>query len=638
MTSSPASLLCVAFLLGPWVEANIAVRTRFFLNSTAVSTGTDVNRYTPVPIPPEPQASTGDWRTTMHPVWANETAPTQRASLTNFTSTNTTYDPGSLECLTQAPGEPLTVYSIVPNTTTVTLTRTGNQSVALPMTVPEFIPPTYCASPTSSAPAPLLLDLLAEPSQSPLPRMPAVTIITTSKNAPTVMTDAQIPLFPGAGSRTRKQTIDPNTLPNPYNRPIPTTMPPAPIPTPIIFNGDRKATTRITHAVDGKTIVVSPHQAVIGGQILEIKEPPRTITEGGDVFIVSPNRVQGPGFEILVPTFTPGAASQNVPAASTPITIQGVPVQVRPTDVVLGSSTIPIPPGATPTKVVVGVHTISVGPNGVGFAPQQEFPGTFITHPPTIPTNVVVIGGQVFSAIRNSLAVIGDRKLTYGPGIEPQTLVLNGEVITVGPQGVVFDGKTIGGPSHAAGTQYAVAGGVYISEIGSTLAVVNGVTFTVGPGSTPLTTMIAGQKIIAGPSGIDGAGNVLEYPFNQKPQRITAGGITFSKVGNSLAIIGGKTYRYGPGATQVTTTIDGKVVRFGPNGIGFASTTFVGSKLTSASTTVAGSTPISTSTPSYEASSTETKKSGAGREEPGFRFRFGLGFWTMCLSFYIWIG
>ncbi|KAK2627864.1 hypothetical protein QTJ16_002510 [Diplocarpon rosae] len=616
MIPLPIVLLCVTFLLGSGGQAKPTVQARVPLpfNTTVDPMGTDVHMYTQPPILPGSRTS----------IWASATTPIRGVLLTNITVTNDTFDPGndqssdeSSECITPLPGEAVTVFSIVPNTTTVTVTRYGNESMTLPIPYPEFTPPIYC----SALPSPLpLLGAIQGQLDTPAPNLPPVTVITTRKNAATVTTDARIPKFPGAGGQIPKQTVDPKRITTSYIRPTPHAMSFPPIPK--ILNGDGKATARITQVVDGKTIVVSPHQAFIGGQIVEIKEPPKTITEGGDVFTVSPGQVQGPGFAIIVPTYTPGAVFQDIPAPSTPITIQGVPVQVGPTNVVLGSSTIPIPPGATPTKFVVGIQTISVGPDGVAFAPQDGFPGTIITPPPSIPTNVVVVGGKVFSVIRNSIAVIGDRELTYGPGIPAQAVVFNGEVITVGPEGVVFDGKTIGGPSQAGRVQYGVAGGVSIYEVGSALAIINGVRFAVGPGSSPVTTEIAGQKIIAGPGGINAGGNVLAYPFNLEPKPVTAGGITFSQIGNSVVIIGEKTYRYGPGAAQVTATIDGQVVRIGPDGIGFASTTFT------------GSTSVSPSTPSHEADSSGKSENGAGRGMPGF----GFGLWTTCLILCIWIG
>jgi hypothetical protein len=226
-----------------------------------------------------------------------------------------------------------------------------------------------------------------------------------------------------------------------------------------------------------------------------------------------------------------------------------------------------------------------------------------------LPTNVVVVGGQGFSAIGSSVAVIGGTSFIYGPGIAAQTMVLNGEAITVGPQGVIFDGTTIGGPAHASGTQHAVAGGLSISEIGSTLAVINGMTLTIGPGTTPMTTVIGGQTITAGPNGLVLGGATLTIPFNPTTQAVTAGGITFSQVGASIAVIGGKSYTFGPGAQQTTTVIDGQTISIGPGGIGFKTTTFTA--MTSRPTGLVA------------AQTSSKKKSGAGR------LGIGFGVWAL---------
>jgi len=75
--------------------------------------------------------------------------------------------------------------------------------------------------------------------------------------------------------------------------------------------------------------------------------------------------------------------------------------------------------------------------------------------------------------------------------------------------------------------------------------------------------------------GIEG-GTTLAYPFNPTIQTVTAGGITFSEVASSLAVIGGKTFTIGPGATPTTDVINGQTISLGPGGIGFSTTTFTG--------------------------------------------------------------
>ncbi|KAL2070314.1 hypothetical protein VTL71DRAFT_13340 [Oculimacula yallundae] len=554
-------------------------------------------------------------------------------------------------CSKLAPGEPVTSWLIVPNTTVVTVTVTGNYTTSL-LPTPEFTPPVYCPEPigmpffgtvkpstkpkesTDSAVASSSITYTLAPPAAPMPTMSApmstrmtITVITTSKNAVTITTQATPPTFPG-GSPPDKQTVDPATytdtnqwgpLPNPPLQ----TNPPLVVTT--IINADRSAKTRVTHVVDGITIVVSPTQAVIGGQVVPIGSPPRTITEGGDVFTVGPDQIDGPLLLLYIPTYKGnGGLFQEPPK---PTTVQGVPVQVGPTGVIVGgngggTTTVPIQPGARPTTIVVKGETISIGPGGVGFS------GTTITPPPNVPTNVVVVGGQGFTAIGSTVAVIGDTSLVYGPGIAAQTVVLNGEAITVGPSGVNFDGTTIGGPSRTTGTQYAVAGGLSISEVGSTLAVINGMTLTLGPGTTPMTTTIGGQSIVAGPNGLVIGGATLTIPFNPTAQAVTAGGITFSQVGASVAVIGDKTYTFGPGAQQTTTVVNGQTISIGPGGIGFKTTTFTAMTSTSK--------PTETSL----AKSTSKKKSGAGR----LGYEFGVwgiwaGIWTsMAMSCFVWLG
>ncbi|KAH9213540.1 hypothetical protein DL95DRAFT_524390 [Leptodontidium sp. 2 PMI_412] len=708
MIYSCGTLLWIAILFRPQVEAaGLIPRTRVFQNSSDVTkvtstysyptltlgtnslttnywisytksvsiphetpydTRLDSNgnpvMYTTWYITPDSSSTSNEATTTTEPPkasttneikWTNISAifPTKTAPPVDFTSGPDEFpgktqkpesDSSTSSCSTLSPGEPLTIWSIVPNTTVITVTVTANYSTSFFQT-PEFTPPVYCpetsatagsgrpfyATPKGSSTGPKESTDSAVVSSSTFSTRPfgpepisttrkTVTVITTSKNAVTITTQAILPTFPGG--KTDKQTVDPGTFSDthvwsPLPSPSPQTNPPLEVTT--IINGDRSATTRVTHVVDGITLVVSPSQVVIGGQVVGIGSPPKTITEGGDVFTVGPDQVEGPLLVILVPNFTGNGGVLEEPPRTT--TVHGVPVQVGPTDVVIGdnggkTATIPILPGARPTTLVVKGQTISVGPGGVGFS------GTTITPPPNMPTNVVVVGGQGFSAIGSSVAVIGGTSILYGPGIAAQTVVLNGEAITVGPQGVIFDGTTIGGPAHASGTQYAVAGGLSVSEIGSTLAVVNGMTLTVGPGTTPMTTVIGGQTIIAGPNGLVIGGATLTMPFNPTTQAATAGGITFSQVGASVAVIGGKTYTFGPGAQQTTTVINGQTISIGPGGIGFKTTTFT----------------AMTSETATAQSTSKRKKNGAGRLGIGFGV-WGMGVWiSVAMGYFVWFG
>jgi hypothetical protein len=256
----------------------------------------------------------------------------------------------------------------------------------------------------------------------------------------------------------------------------------------------------------------------------------------------------------------------------TPTAVNGVSVAVGNNVAVVGGSTFAIGAGAPEETIVVNKETISIGPGGIGFADVT------ITPAAAIPTNVVVFDGEVFSVIGASVAAFDGTSITFTPGETPVTTVFNGDTITIGPSGVVDGTSTLGGSGHPTGTQYGLAGGIYVSEVGSTLAVIDGTTLTIGPNATPTTETIEGHTVTAGPSGLtiggsDGASTTLNFPFNPTTQEVTAGGVTFSEIGSSLVDIGGSTFTIGPGATPTTDVYNGQTISIGPGGIGFATTT-----------------------------------------------------------------
>jgi hypothetical protein len=321
------------------------------------------------------------------------------------------------------------------------------------------------------------------------------------------------------------------------------------------------------------------------------------ITQGGQVFTVNPSQVIAAGTTLNIPAANTGGVFASAPAPTpTPTTISGVPVQLSPSFAVIDGKTYSIGAGAPQTTIAANGQTITIGPGGLVFA------ATTVAPPVGAPTNFVLINPDIISAIGSNIAVIQGTTFTYGPGIAAKTTVVDGETITIGPSGISFDGTTLGGTAHPTGTQLGTAGGVPITEIGSTLAVIDGMTFTVGPGATPSTTVINGHTIIIGPNGVGVDGTTLSYPFNPTTQAITAGGITFSEIGSSLVVIGGTTFTIGPGAKPTTDIYNGQTISIGPGGVGFATTTV----------------PPLTSTPTATTSAKTTgkKKNGAGNLRP----------------------
>lgn len=336
--------------------------------------------------------------------------------------------------------------------------------------------------------------------------------------------------------------------------------------------------TLSTVNVGGVTVVVGPSSVAIGGQtVFRVPQgSSTTVTEGGKTFTVNPSQVIGPGTVVAIPTTGGGGVFMENP---TPTVVDGVSVSIGNGIAMVGGSTYAIGAGAPEETIEVNKEKISIGPGGVGFADVT------ITPPAVLPTNVVLFDGQVFSAVGASVAVFDGSSITFTGGT-PQTTVFNGDTITIGPEGVIDGTSTLGGPNHPTGTQLGIAGGIQVSEIGSTIAVIDGTTLTVGPGATEMTAIVDGKTITATNSGliIDGS-TTLSFPFNPTTQEVTAGGITFSEIGSSLVDIGGTTFTIGPGATPTTDVYNGQTISLGPGGIGFATTTITSFTSSSTATT-----------------------------------------------------
>jgi hypothetical protein len=475
-------------------------------------------------------------------------------------------------CTTIAPNQNFTVWSIAPNTTTITLTITGNYSTSYSST-PEWTPPVYCPETDSPPPNPLfsssteIASSWALITQSAMVPRITVTFITTAKNPPVVTTTALYPSYPSDSSAKESVPYSDTYIWGPATFPgFPSTV--TPIPITQIINEDLSANTPITYVLDdGVTVMVGSNAAIIGGQTYSIGPSTETITQGTDVFTIGPSQVLGPMLVVYVPT-----AGGIYPQAAT--TIHGVPIDLGPTNVVLDSSTFAIGAGAPERTALYDGQTLTFGPGGV------IFDQTTVAPPPPTSLNFVIVGGLVFSAIGSTIAVIEGSTFTYGSNIPLTTDVVNGDTITIGPSGVTLDGSTLGGPSHPSGTQLGIVGGLSITELGSTFAVVDGVTLTIGPNSTPTTTVINGHTFTIDSTGLGVSGATLTIPFNPTTQAVSAGGITFSEIGSSLVVIGGSTFTFGPEAPSTTEVYNGQTITIGPNGVGFKTTTFTGTNAT----------------------------------------------------------
>ncbi|PQE13765.1 hypothetical protein CJF31_00005240 [Rutstroemia sp. NJR-2017a BVV2] len=254
---------------------------------------------------------------------------------------------------------------------------------------------------------------------------------------------------------------------------------------------------------------------------------------------------------------------------------------------IISGTTFTVGPGATSTVAVINGETISAGPSAIIGA------STTLTYPLINPTHTVAIEGITFTEIGSSLAVFGRTTFTFGPGAAPTSYFHNGQTISIGGDGIGFASTTFTGIPQRPATQAITAGGITFSEIGSTLAVIDGTTFNFGPSAKPTSLTVNGQSISIGPGGIGFASTTFRG-IAQTPttQAITAGGITFSEVGSTLAVINGTTFTFGLGAQPTSHTFNGQTISIGPQGIGFATTTFTGTTNTKSGSAKSTSTSV----------------------------------------------
>lgn len=253
------------------------------------------------------------------------------------------------------------------------------------------------------------------------------------------------------------------------------------------------------------TVGVQPSAVVVNGQTItdNPKAPTQTITVGGQAVTIDPTQVVVAGQTVTRPAATGGVF---VPTPTT-TQIQGVPVSVGSSIAVIGGTSFTL--GSTPITTVVSGRPVTIGPSGVVVA-STTIP---VVSMPT-PTQVVVEGGELITAIGPSVVVIHGTTLTYGPDRPASTTVVDDDTITIGPSGVVVHGTTVGGASAGSSeTQYEIVGGATISQIGPSVVVIGNATYTVGPGTGTTTTVVGGETVTIGPSGVAAGTHTIAYPF-----------------------------------------------------------------------------------------------------------------------------
>ncbi|KAL8382909.1 hypothetical protein RB595_006604 [Gaeumannomyces hyphopodioides] len=354
---------------------------------------------------------------------------------------------------------------------------------------------------------------LTTDSQPMITNLPPVTFITTDKNPAVVFPHIETPDY-GSGATTRFNVKNPpggaeQTPAAVANNNNPSSTGGS--------SGDSKADRPLGPPV---TVSVRPGAVVINDQTFTDSPvmPTQVVRVGGEAFTIEPTRVVGAGATVVRPGT--GAGVGTVPPATFPpqtATIGGVPVFVSGREVVVEGTTFSLDGPAT-TKIV-GDRIVSIGPGGIAVATGASDPAPARLTPAPAPSSppqkeVVVVGGELVTAIGQSVVVIRSTTITYGPAVPATTIDVNGEPVVVGPAGVTMTGTVLGGSRAQPGeTQYEIVGGATLTQLAPSMVVIRGTTYTVGPGAASTTVVVGRETITIGPSGVSVSSLSFYYPL-----------------------------------------------------------------------------------------------------------------------------
>ncbi|MCJ1390707.1 hypothetical protein MMC18_003568 [Xylographa bjoerkii] len=257
------------------------------------------------------------------------------------------------------------------------------------------------------------------------------------------------------------------------------------------------------------------------------------------------------------------------------IVVNNIPVGVASSAIVIGTQTFT--PPLQPTPVVISGQTFTLAPS------QVIAPGgltLLIPTPPPTATTATIAGLSIVLAA--SSAIIGSETYIFTPNEAPLTTSTAGQVITIGPSGIVFPSTTLlpvpqaTAPLVPAPTFSILTAGGLTFALNPTLAIISGTTLTIGPSATPTTVTINGETITAGSNGLIFPSTTIPPPSAPLPttmfSAISVDGMLVS-VAPGEVYISGTEYAIGQGATATTVVVGGETVVAGPNGVVMAGTT-----------------------------------------------------------------
>ncbi|RWA08403.1 hypothetical protein EKO27_g6705 [Xylaria grammica] len=319
---------------------------------------------------------------------------------------------------------------------------------------------------------------------------PTLTFVTTDKNPAVVFPTSLPPDYGGP----------PDPMENVHSAPLPNQAEPPGVPSygnEATTDQNVRSTAVTTATTPPITVTVKPSVVVIDDHTFTDNpaQPTSKVVVDGNTFTINPTQVVGVGATITRP---PNSGKTIPPPTKT--TIGGIGVAIEGSSVVIDNTSFTI--GPKPTTVVIEGQTITLKPGVI------VFPSQTLTIPVAQETTQVVVGAELITAVGSDKAIIEGRTITYGPGSSTITEVIDEDTVLVGPSGIIVHDETYGGnKAKSTDVQFVVAGGVTISRIGSTVVVVQGVTYTLEPlasGYTykKTTTVLGGETITIGPEGV----------------------------------------------------------------------------------------------------------------------------------------
>ncbi|KAK4165215.1 hypothetical protein QBC43DRAFT_35711 [Cladorrhinum sp. PSN259] len=356
------------------------------------------------------------------------------------------------------------------------------------------------------------------------PTVNPITFTTTDKNPAVVFSTRDLPDYGvSQEASTRHNHVSPTDHPAPSSPPQYQSQGPdrnteGGNGSPQYMSSEPARQPPTTPAPEPITVIVQPTQVIIGSSTITDKpsDPTQVVVVSDETFTIDPTRVVGGGATIDRPSITGGGVIY--PPTPMTTTLANVPVVITSSIAIIGGSTFTL--GPTSTTAVIAGKTFTINPSGVTVETQ-----TFTLPSRPVPTEVVVAGGELITAIGPSVLVIKSTTITYGPS-SMITTQIGDEKLTLGPGGVTLgSGEVI--TAKPGETQFAVAGGVTITKIGASVVVVASSTYTIGPqmGTTSTVVEVGGEKVTIGNEGVK-VGTVLSIAVPFGPVTVITPGAT----------------------------------------------------------------------------------------------------------------